>query len=71
MTRYVTENVTGPYRIGVLGEDKYAFVTLLNGEQITVINGDTLSDTLQANYSPKVINNTDPLFNIYKYLVTK
>lgn len=71
VTRYVTENVTGPYRIGVLGEDKYAFATLLNGEQITVIDGDTLSDTLQANYSPKVINKTDPLFNIYKYLVTK
>ena len=71
VSKYITDGVSGPYHIGQLGEEQYAFATLLKGEQITIINGVALSVTLQTDYSPLVINNTDPLFNVYKYLVTK
>ncbi len=70
-TKYVSEGVTGKYHIGAFGSKQYAYATLLKGEQITVINGDTLTDTLSSTYTPTTINNSDPLYSIYKYIATK
>lgn len=69
-TKYVTEGTTGKYHIGQFVETKYAYATLYKNDQITVINGDELSDTLSSTYSPLVITNKNELFSIYKYIAT-
>lgn len=69
-SRYVTDGVSGKYHIGQLGPNKYVFATLLKDEQITVINGDLLSDTLEVTYSPTTISSGDALYSVYKYIAT-
>ena len=69
--RYVTEGVSGKRHIGQFGSEKYVYATLSKGEQITLIDGVTLSDTLQADYSPIIINSSDNLYKLYKYIATK
>ena len=69
--RYVTEGVSGKHHIAQFGAEKYVYATLLKGEQITLIDGVTLSDTLQADYSPTTINSSDNLYKLYKYIATK
>lgn len=70
-TKYITEGVTGKYHVASFGIKKYAFATLLNNETITVINGDTLSDTLANEYKPLTIKSSDPLYRVYKLIVNK
>lgn len=69
--RYVTEGVSGKHHIAQFGAEKYVYATLLKGEQITLIDGVTLSDTLQADYSPITINSSDNLYKLYKYIAAK
>lgn len=71
VNKYVTEGVTGKYHIATYGTESYAYATLLKDQQITVINGVTLSDALNSSYSPITISNTDPLFKVYSYLATR
>ena len=69
--KFITEGVKGKYHIGQYGEEKHAYATLLKDEQITIISDDLLSDTLNASYSPTIINKNDSLFGTYKYLAEK
>lgn len=69
--KYVTEGVKGKYHIGQLGPNQYVYATLIKEEVITLINGVTLSDTLEASYSPVTINSNNSLFKLYKYIATK
>ena len=71
VNKYVTEGVTGKYHIATYGTDTYAYATLLKDQQITIINGAVLSDTLNSSYSPITISNSDPLFKVYSYLATR
>lgn len=69
--RYVTEGVTGKHHIGQFGSEQYVYATLFKGEQITLIDGAPLSETLQADYEPITINSNNKLYNLYKYIATK
>ena len=70
VNKYITGGVTGKYHVGTFGNEQYVFATLLKGEQITIINGDTLSDTLNVSYSPLTISSGNPLFDVYQYLAS-
>ena len=71
VAKYVGEGVESKYHIATFGSEKYAYATILKNNVITVINGDVVSDTLSVGYTPLTISNSDPLFNVYKYIATK
>lgn len=71
VNKYITSGVSGKYHVASFGSEQYVYATILNDEQIIVINGDTLSDTLDASYSPLTLNSGDPLFDVYKYIANK
>ena len=70
VSKYITSGVSGKYHIATFGSGQYAYATLLKGEQITVINGDALSATLDASYTPLTLNSGDPLFEVYKSIAS-
>lgn len=69
--RYVTDGISGKHHIAQFGAEQYVYATLLKDEQITLIDGVTLSDTLQADYSPITIDKNNNLYSLYKYIATK
>ena len=69
--KYITSGVTGKYCIGEQGTTNIVFATIRNGGEITVINGVELSTALLDSYSPTKIVSSNPLFNLYNYIIGK
>ena len=70
-TKYVTDGVKGKYHIGQFESNTLVFATLLNDEQITIINGDILDDVLLNSYKPTIIKKDNSLYSDYLSLVNQ
>lgn len=62
--KYPSSNV----KTGTLVSATKVFGTLLINNNINIINGDELSVVLDNSYSPKTINSSSSLYNLYKYV---
>ena len=69
--KYETKTCQGKFKVGKIGPSTKAFMTKLEGNEISFISDEDLDAVTSSSYEVKTISSSHPLFEIYKYIAIK